>query len=154
VIVPGEPQIRSFTEEFMMGAQPRHNENRPYRYPMRRVVAVLDDASGVQTALGALEREGVDVSEVNLLTGEEGARLLDRTGRAHGLRARLLRLAQRGAYEGDVLEAHDRALEQGRHVIFVPYRDDEQSERILEILRAAGGHYLLKFRRWNIEVVV
>jgi hypothetical protein len=95
----------------------------------------------------------VDVSTVNLLTGEEGARLLDRTGRAHGLRARLLRLIQRGAYEGDALEAHDRALKQGRHVIFVPARDIEQSERVIEILRAAGGHYILKFRRWNIELV-
>jgi hypothetical protein len=42
----------------MMKAQPRHNEKRFYRYPMRRVVAVLDDARSVQTALEAPSKVG------------------------------------------------------------------------------------------------
>jgi hypothetical protein len=82
---------------------PRRNENRFYRYPTRRVTAVIDDDAGVQSALNALRQAGVNVTKVNVLSGPEGARLLDRTGTRHGLRARLLRLAQRGVYEGDAL---------------------------------------------------
>jgi hypothetical protein len=133
--------------------QPRRNEVRFYRYPLRRVVAVIDDDANVQAALRALEQAGVDVTKVNVLMGLEGARLLDRTGAGHGLRARLLRLAQWGAYEGDALNYHERALNDGRNVIYVPVRGDDQRVRVVDILRAAGGHYLLYFRLWSIEIL-
>jgi hypothetical protein len=136
-----------------MSQQPRRNENRFYRYPMRRVVAVVDDDAGLQASLDGLEQAGVDLTTVNVLTGPEGARLLDRSGTGHGLRARLLRLAQRGAYEGNALEAHERALNDGHHVIYVPVRGDEQRARVIEILRAAGGDHLLHFRLWSIELL-
>jgi hypothetical protein len=132
--------------------QPLRNERRFYRYPMFRIAAILDDADDTRTAVDALERAGVDVSKVNLLTGREGARLLDRTGRSHGWGARLLRLLQRGAYEGDALEAHERALKEGRNVIYVPARGNEESYRVAEILRAAGGHYILHFQPWNVAL--
>jgi len=134
-----------------MSEQPRRNEDRFYRYPMRRVVAILDDDASVEVALRGLHQTGVNVSSVNVLSGAEGARLLDRTGTGHGLRARLLRLAQWGAYESTALDAHDRALRSGRDVVFVPVRDADQRSRVVDVLRAAGGYYLLHFRLWNIE---
>jgi hypothetical protein len=132
--------------------QPLRNERRFYRSPMFRVAAILDDADDTRTALDALERAGVDVSKVNLLTGQQGARVLDRTGRRHGRGARLLRLLQRGAYEGDALQAHEEALEDGRNVIYVPVQGNEESYRVIEILRAAGGHYVLHFHPWNVSL--
>jgi hypothetical protein len=103
-------------------SQARRNENRFYRYPMRRVSAIIDDVAGLEVALDALSQTGVDLSKVHVLTGPEGARLLDRSGTGHGLWARLLRRAQWGAYEGNALEAHERALKSGHNVIFVPLR--------------------------------
>jgi DNA-binding NarL/FixJ family response regulator len=134
-------------------SQPRRNEVRFYRYPMHRVAAIIDDEGGVQAALDALRQAEVDVTKVNVLSGREGARLLDRTGTGHGLRARLLRLAQWGAYEATALDAHERALNDGHHVIFVPVRSDDQRSQVIDILRAAGGHYLLHFRLWSIELL-
>jgi FixJ family two-component response regulator len=134
-----------------MSEQVRRNEDRFYRYPMRRVVAVIDDDAGVRAALEALRQAGVDVRKVNVLTGPEGARLLDSTGTRRGLRARLLRLAQLGAYEGNALQAHDRALEDGHHVVFVPVRGDRS--RVIDVLRTSGGSYLLYFGLWSIEVL-
>ena len=96
-------------------------------------------------------RAGVDLAKVNVLSGPEGARLLDRTGTDHGLRARLLRLVQRGAYEGDALEIHERALNNGHHVLFIPVRTEEQLARVTDVLRTAGGHQFMRFRRWSIE---
>jgi hypothetical protein len=134
-----------------MSGQPRRNEDRFYRYPMHRVVAIIDDESQVDAALDHLGRAGVEVTGVNVLSGPQGARLLDRSGTGHGLRARLVRLAQRGAYEIDVLRAHERALNDGHHVIYVPVRGDNERRKVVDILRAAGGHYLLHFRAWSIE---
>jgi len=132
--------------------QPLRDERRFYRYPMFRVAAILDDADDTRTALDALERAGVDVSKVNLLTGQQGARVLDRTGRRHCRGARLLRLLQRGAYEGDALQAHEEALEDSRNVIYVPVQGNEESYRVIKILRAAGGHYVLHFHPWNVSL--
>ena len=132
--------------------QPLRNEHRFYVYPMFRVAAILDDADDTRTALDTLEQAGVDLSTVNLLTGQEGARALDRTGRRRGWGARLLRLLQRGAYEGEALEAHEHALEDGRNVIFVPARGNAESYRAAEILRAAGGHYILHFHPWHVAL--
>ncbi len=132
--------------------QPLRNERRFHRYPMFHVAAILDDADDTRTALDALERAGVDVSKVNLLTGRQGAHVLDRTVRRHGWGARLLRQLQRGAYEGDALQAHEEALEDGRNVIYVPVQGNEESHRVIEILRAAGGHYVVHFHPWNVSL--
>jgi hypothetical protein len=134
-------------------SQARRNENRFYRYPMRRVSAIIDDVDRLEVALDALSQTGVDLSKVHVLTGPEGARLLDRSGTGHGLWARLLRRAQWGAYEGNALEAHERALKSGHNVIFVPARSDEQLSRIVKVLRNAGGYHLLHFRPWSIEML-
>ncbi len=134
-----------------MGVQPRRNEDRFYRYPMNRVAAIVDDEPGVEKALRELEQVGMDVAGVNVLSGPEGARLLDRSGTGHGWRARLLRVAQRGAFEADALRLHDRALHEGRNVVFVPVRGETEKARVASLLRASGGYDLLYFRRWSIE---
>ena len=134
-----------------MVEQPRHNEDRFYRYPKRRVVAVLDDGAQLDAAVRDLERAGVDKAGVNVLSGPDGARLLDRSGTDHGVRARLLRLVQGGAYEADALRAHEQALNDGHHVIYVPVRDQADKTRVADVLRAAGGHYLLYFGAWSVE---
>ena len=134
-----------------MGQQPRVNENRFYRYPMHRVVAIIGDDVQVKEAMHDLQQAGVDVTGVNVLSGPEGAQLLDRAGIRHGFRARVLRLIQRGAYEGDALQAHERALKDGHQVIYVPVRGDPERRRVVGIIRAAGGHDLLYFRRWGVE---
>jgi hypothetical protein len=132
-------------------APPRRNEDRFYRYPKNRVVTIIADESHVSAALHDLERVGVSMPDVNVLSGADGARLLDRTGTGHGLRARLLRAFQRGAYEVDALRAHEQALRSGQHVIYVPVRGKEQARRVAEVLRGAGGRYLLYFGAWTIS---
>jgi hypothetical protein len=132
-------------------SQPRRNEPRFYRYPMRRVVAIIDDSGSLEAILEDLETAGIDVSAVNVLSGQEGARLLDRTGVIHGLRGRLLRLTQKTAYEHEALAAHEKALIKGRHVLYVPVRRSDQRERVVDIIRDHGGYGIIHFKRWVIE---
>ena len=132
--------------------QPLRNAHRFTLYPMFRVAAILDDADDTRTALDTLEQAGVDLSTVDLLTGREEARALGRTGRRRGWGARLLRSLQRGAYEGEALQAHEHALEDGRNVIFVPARGNAESYRVAEILRTAGGQHILHFHPWHVAL--
>jgi hypothetical protein len=132
-------------------AKPRRNEPRFYRYPLHRVVAIIDDAPNLGLALADLGSAGIDVSKVNVLSGPVGARLLDPAGVRHGLRGRFLRWRQQHAYEADALLAHTDALLTGRHVIYVPVKNDQERQRVIDVLRARGGHHLLHFRRWTIE---
>jgi hypothetical protein len=133
--------------------QPRRNEARFYRYPMHRVVAVFDDPVQVDAALHDLEAASIDVSAVNVLSGREGARLLDRTGVGHGMRGRLLRFFQRAAFENEALAAHEQALTEGRHVVYVPVKGTDERQRVVNILRRHGGYQILHFRRWAVEAM-
>jgi hypothetical protein len=130
---------------------PRRNEPRLYHYPMGRVAAIINDDRRLDQAFEGLLQANVKLADVNVLTGAEGIRLLDRRGVRRGLRSRLLRIAQLTAYEGVALDTHEQALREGHHIIYVPVRDDEQILSAVDVLRHAGGHYLLHFRRWNIE---
>jgi hypothetical protein len=137
-------------KENSMTGEPRRNEDRFYRYPKNRIVAVLPDDAHLKAALGTLEPLGVNVADVNVLSGADGARLLDRTGADHGLRARLLRTVQRGAYEVDSLRNHEQALRAGEHVVYIPVRGKDQARKVAAAVGDAGGRYVLHFGAWTI----
>ncbi|CCH88462.1 protein of unknown function [Modestobacter italicus] len=135
----------------MSDQQPHRNEPGFYRYPMHQLVAVLDDQASADDAVEKLRGIDVDVSEVHVLSGPEGAALLDRTGQRHGLRGQLLRLLQWTSSENDTLDLHDRALRNGGHVVYVPVRGEDRKKRVAGALRAAGGHLLVYFGRFTTE---
>jgi hypothetical protein len=126
--------------------QPRRNEKRFYRYPLHRIVAVVDDAPNLGLALADLGSAGYDVSRVNVLSGPQGARLLDPTGVRHGLRGRFLRWRQGTA-------TRPTPSSTGGTSCTCRVNGDHERQRVLDVLRARGGHHLLHFRRWTIEEI-
>jgi hypothetical protein len=134
-----------------MSQQPRFNEDRYYRYPKNRIAAILNDDGSLDEALKHLPQANVELRDVNVLSGPEGIRLLDRRGVRRGLRSRLLRIAQLTAYEGTALNNHEQALRSGHYIIYVPVKGEEQIRGVVDILRGARGHYLLQFHRWTVE---
>jgi hypothetical protein len=54
-----------------MIGQPRRNEDRFYRYPKRRVVAVIDDDAQLDAPVRELDRAGIDRAGVNVLSGPD-----------------------------------------------------------------------------------
>lgn len=133
-----------------INSKPHWNESRFYRYPSRRIVAVFDERPAINAALAHLQQAGVDVATVHVLSGPQGAQLLDRRGIRHGLRGRLLRVMQHGAFEGDTLRMHEQELNGGSHLLFVPLRRAQHVPELAEILQAVGGRNLVYFARWSI----
>jgi hypothetical protein len=99
-----------------MSQRPRFNEESYYRYPKNRIAAILDDERSLDEVVEHLPQANVKLGDVNVLTGPEGMRLLDRRGVRRGLRSRL-RIAQLTAYEGTALDNHEQALRSGRYII-------------------------------------
>jgi hypothetical protein len=133
--------------------QPRRNEKRFYRYPLHRIVAVVDDAPNLGLALADLGTAGYDVSKVNVLSGPQGPGCSIPSVSGMDCAAQFLRWRQGYAFENDALQVHTDALLTGRHVIYVPVNGDQERQRVIEVLRARGGHHLLHFRRWTIEEI-
>ena len=74
----------------------------------------------------------MDVTAVEILSGQQGAAILDEHGRYHGLRGRIVRAFQRLGYDEITLEIYDEALRHGDLLLQSPY--GRQSE-------AASRHY-------------
>jgi len=133
--------------------QPRRNEKRFYRYPLHRIVAILDDAPGLGYALADMGAAGIDVSKVNVLSGPRGP--CCSTIPASGMDCAAGSFAgARGMATRPMPSRSTPALcLDGRHVVYVPVDDDQERQRTIDILRARGGHHLLHFRRWTIEEI-
>jgi hypothetical protein len=74
--------------------EPQINVDHFYHRPTFRVVGLLSEQSEIQALSRDLASAGVDVSAVEILCGEQGARILDAHGRYHRLRARIVRAFQ------------------------------------------------------------
>jgi hypothetical protein len=106
--------------------------------PTFQVVGLLSDKSEIPALSRELESAGVDVATVEILCGEQGARILDEHGRYHGLRGRVVRTVQRLGYDETTLEIYDEALNAGDLLLHVPARPADR-DRIVEVLQR---HYV------------
>jgi hypothetical protein len=102
--------------------EPQVNVDHFYHRPTFRVVGLLTEKSEVPAISRELESAGVDVAAVEILCGEQGARILDKDGRYHGLRARVVRTFQQFGYDQETLEIYDEALRHGDLLLHVPAR--------------------------------
>ncbi|MFD4542952.1 hypothetical protein [Streptomyces bauhiniae] len=130
--------------------RPQINEKRFYLYPTKRVAAVLEDEEQCSNACHDLEKAGIDLSDVNLLSGSEGQQLLSR-GRSRGLLGGFVRWLQHWGYERTTLEMHNDALRHGKWLIFVPARNNKEAGRVIEILRAHSAAEVFHFRHWAVQ---
>ena len=118
--------------------EPQINVDHFYHRPTYHVVGLLTDKSQIPAITSDLRSAGVDVATVEILCGEQGARILDADGRYHGLRGRVVRTLQRLGYDQETLEIYDEALRDGDLVLRVPARPKDRY-RIAALLQR---HYV------------
>jgi hypothetical protein len=118
--------------------EPLINVDHFYHRPVYHVVGLLTDESEISAISRELASAGVDVAGVEILCGERGAAILDKDGRHHGLRARVVRAFQMLGYDGTTYAIYDEALRDGDMLLQVPVRPKER-QRIAELLQ---HHYV------------
>jgi hypothetical protein len=108
-------------------------------YRPNSVMALLDAEEDVKAAIEELRAAGFPKDEIYVLGGHAGAQRLDPSGKAHGLRGRLLRLLERFGEETRLLEQHAAHMERGGFGLVVPAAED-QAARASKILHRHGAH--------------
>ena len=102
--------------------EPQINVDHFYHRPTYHVVGLLTEQSEVPALSQELASAGIDLAAVEILCGEQGARILDAHGRYHGLRARVVRAFQDLGYDAQTLTIYDEALRHGDLLLHVPAR--------------------------------
>ena len=141
---------------------------------VNRVTALVDGDEAVKAAVQALEADGVPTGDIEIFTGEPGAKCLDLPGREHGRAVHLLRTLE--AAMGDERETNhriDRELRQGAtlvcvklpatlpavmHAIAHPtslgtFRQNKSDEkaRALRVFKALRAHEIHYWGAWSFE---
>jgi len=119
--------------------EPQINVDHFYHRPIYHVVGLLTEQSEMPALSGDLASAGVDVAAVEILCGEQGARILDVHGRYHGLRARIVRAFQQLGYDQETLGIYDEALRHGDLLLHVPARPADRL-RIAALLQRHQVH--------------
>jgi len=121
-----------------------------YHRQIYHVVGLLTENSEIPAISGELEAAGVDVTAVEILCGEQGARVLDEHGRYHGLRGRIVRAFQRLGYYAATLAIYDEALRRSDLLLQVPVRPADR-RRVVALLQRHDVHDLGYFGPGTFE---
>ena len=119
--------------------EPQINVDHFYHRPTYHVVGLLTDKPQIPAISTELQAAGVDIAAVEILCGEQGARILDADGRYHGLRGRVVRTLQRLGYDETTLDIYDEALKDGDLLLHVPARPADRY-RIAALLQRHQVH--------------
>ena len=138
----------------------RHNPD-PYTFGhlfalVNRVTGLLDTEEEANTTARVLEDEGVVPEDIDVFSGEQGARRLDLSGREHGRAFRLLRTLEAAVgHEGETNHRIEAALQKGATLLCVKVqpRKAEDKARAVRILKASHAHEIHYWGTWGCEDV-
>ncbi|KGN34979.1 hypothetical protein N802_00280 [Knoellia sinensis KCTC 19936] len=120
--------------------------------PVNEVSALLPDPTSITAVLAELPEGLVDPTAVQVLQGDEGVRIFDRTGEEHGFRSRLVRFFQQLGYDQNMLLVHEEGLKAGEALVTIPCSFGERLE-VGRALRASGAHAIIYFGPGTAETL-
>ncbi len=131
---------------------PPSNVDKFRHKPVHAVSALLPDEQSTVAACQDLDNAGFEVTQAQILRGEEGARILDSRGTQHGYAAHLVRILQRLGMDENSLDVYDEALRHGETLISIPCASDSARD-VAYILENHGGHAMFYWGRGTREVL-
>jgi hypothetical protein len=121
-------------------------------YPNRQVVAVFDDGAAADRAVAALRDAGAREGDIETYAGAADAERFDATGARHGLLARLRRGMQFSLMDQlPAMAWYEAALREAKSVVSVRTTTRRDTLAVVEQLKAAGGHFINRFGRFDTE---
>jgi len=125
-------------------SQPLDNVDQFISRPVDAVSGLVPSRQLMDELLDALRTAGADVSDVVVLHGPEGVRILDTDGTKHGGRARFVRLFQNWGYDDAVLNLYDEGLRKGESAVMIP-STQENKVALARLLQQHRGHAIHYF---------
>jgi diadenosine tetraphosphate (Ap4A) HIT family hydrolase len=124
---------------------------------VNRVTGLLDREDEVSATVRALEGDGVATDDIDIFTGEQGARRLDLSGRETGRAVRWLRTLEAVVGgEGEINHRIDAALHNGSTLLCVKIHAKKKSDekaRAFRALQALNAHEIHYWGPWGFEDV-
>ena len=124
---------------------------------VNRVTGLLDSEAEVTATVRALEEDGVATDDIDIFTGEQGARRLDLSGREHGRAVRLLRTLEAAVGdEGETNHRIDEALREGADPAMrqgSQQRKSDEKAHAVRVLKALHAHEIHYWGPWGVEDV-
>ena len=119
-----------------------------------RVLAVIDDVTGVHEAVEELAGAGVPSTAIATVSGgDERVPRLAADAEYTGRLRQLLRGQPVFRLEGSQLERYAAEVAHGHHVVDVPVQNRRRCDRVVAILREHGAHFINAYGLWTIEQV-
>lgn len=122
--------------------------------PTGKVIGIIDDAGEVTAAVRDLTAAGFMAREIELLTNEEGAQWIDRTGEGSDVLVHIIGSTEKPQHYYDapgIVRRIEQALKGSHYGIGVGANDSEQRERVRDILKSHGGHFINYYGYWTAE---
>jgi hypothetical protein len=111
-----------------------------------RLLAVFDTRAEAEAAAEALAAAGFDRSTMELFEGPDDAAAFDASGQRRGLRGRLYRIVEFSwADQAPDFAWYEAAVREGRVVLSVRARGQNEVKAATEIVLAHGGHFVNHF---------
>ena len=102
--------------------------------------------------MAALKDAGIAAEAIEVFTGDDGAKAFDGRGERNGPAARLLRTVQFTLMDQmPDFAYYEAAAREGRFVISVRARGEQQTSRAVEIFRDQGAHFINRFGLFTTE---
>lgn len=120
------------------------------RRPTHCVTGILPSGR-LQPCWQALAAAGLDLDTILVLSGPEGADILDADGSRHGVGAMIYRSLQKMGTAQNELENYSRALVHGHAVVAVPVADHDQALDVATVLEHTGGERVQYFGPHAVE---
>lgn len=119
---------------------------RPLGSAVGRLLAVFDRADDADRAIAGLTAAGIAPGRIQRLVGPDDADALDASGRRRGLRGRLYRIIEfTWADQAPDFAAYEAALHEGRQVVTVRVRGQQEVRRVADLVESARGHFINHF---------
>jgi nucleotide-binding universal stress UspA family protein len=123
---------------------PSDNVDRFLDRPVNAVAGLVPGRQRADEVLDALRADAADPSDVVVLHGQEGVRILDTNGTEHGWHAKLVRFFQKWGYDDAVLNLYDEGLRKGESVFVIPSTPEDKIA-LARLLQRHQGHAIHYF---------
>jgi hypothetical protein len=118
-------------------------------YPLGYIIAVFDEPGQAERALDSLLERGIGRDSAKLWTGEEALAYHTQLKKSRSVISRLKSKSPPSRVEHATVERYLTYAQEGREFITVHVADEEQVERIGDLLAEAGAHSMRYYGRWT-----